>query len=143
MNSLSMSEMEIREAREHDAKARVTAQTVFDRPVVVEAGAGTGKTSILVARIVVWSLSAGWERALARLDAAAPAGRQPSLEDVATEVLGRVAAITFTEALAASPSSGTSACSSRSRLRTSTSICVESADIEIPGKFAAGASGAR
>ncbi len=83
-----------------DADARLRAQSVFDEPVVVEAGAGTGKTNILVARIVVWSLSQGWERAAERLAADAKAGPPPD-EKIAAEVLGRVAAITFTDAAAA------------------------------------------
>ena len=83
-----------------DADARLRAQSVFDEPVVVDAGAGTGKTNILVARIVVWSLSQGWERASERLAADAKAGPPPD-EKIAAEVLGRVAAITFTDAAAA------------------------------------------
>jgi len=83
-----------------DADARLRAQSVFDEAVVVEAGAGTGKTNILVARIVVWSLSRGWDRAAARLAADATAGEPPA-DKIAAEALGRVAAITFTEAAAA------------------------------------------
>jgi ATP-dependent helicase/nuclease subunit A len=86
-----------------DADARLRAQSVFDEPVVVEAGAGTGKTNILVARVVVWSLSAGWERAAARLadDPTHAAGGSVPPDKIAAETLGRVAAITFTEAAAA------------------------------------------
>jgi ATP-dependent helicase/nuclease subunit A len=77
-----------------DREARRVAQTVFDRPLLVEAGAGTGKTTTLVARVLAWCLGSGWERAAARLD------DQP-LHKVAAEVLQGVVAITFTEAAAA------------------------------------------
>ena len=56
-----MSDAELRLA---DGRAREAAQTVFDRPLVLTAGAGTGKTSTLVARIVAWCTGPGWERAL-------------------------------------------------------------------------------
>ncbi len=88
--------------READARARALAQREFARPVWIEAGAGTGKTSVLVARILAWSLGPGWERGRARLVARAGAsGPPPADERVAAEVLGRVVAITFTEAAAA------------------------------------------
>jgi ATP-dependent helicase/nuclease subunit A len=81
-----------------DAAARRRAQTDFATPLVVEAGAGSGKTSILVARIVAWALGPGWERAerfLRERDGTAPDER------VASRVLSRVVAITFTDAAAA------------------------------------------
>jgi ATP-dependent helicase/nuclease subunit A len=85
-----------RELREADAAARALAQREFARPLVLEAGAGTGKTATLVARVLAWSLGAGWERAEAALARdAAPAAR------VAARVLDGVVAITFTEAAAA------------------------------------------
>jgi ATP-dependent helicase/nuclease subunit A len=77
-----------------DAAARELARTVFDRPVVVEAGAGTGKTTALVARVLTWCLADGWEAARAELGDTDPA-------DVAARVLDGVVAITFTEAAAA------------------------------------------
>ena len=77
--------------RRADDHAREAAQTVFDRPLVLTAGAGTGKTSALVARIVAWCTGPGWERAAAAVEA----------PDVAARVLRRVVAITFTEAAAA------------------------------------------
>lgn len=82
--------------RRLDAEARLVAQTVFDRPVVLEAGAGAGKTAALVARIVAWSLGPGWERALAECDGA-------DVDDgrIASAVLDGVVAITFTEDAAA------------------------------------------
>src|SRR5262245_29206407 len=88
--------------RRRDAEARERAQTVFDRPLVLEAGAGTGKTATLVARIVSWCLGPGWELSAAAIDgedalreAGAPADR------IAARVTSRVVAITFTEAAAA------------------------------------------
>ena len=93
--------------RAADRGARREAQRRFDRPLVLQAGAGTGKTTTLVARLLAWSLGAGWELALARR-AARPAAR-PSLrpegegspERIAADVLRGVVAITFTEAAAA------------------------------------------
>ena len=43
-----------------DEEARRQAQIEFRRPLVLEAGAGTGKTTALVARILAWCLGAGW-----------------------------------------------------------------------------------
>ncbi|MCD4748485.1 MAG: UvrD-helicase domain-containing protein [Thermoanaerobaculales bacterium] len=79
-----------------DIEDRLVAQTVFHRPVVLEAGAGTGKTAALVARIVAWSLGPGWDRALSGFDAA-------EIDDdrIAAAVLNGVVAITFTEDAAA------------------------------------------
>jgi ATP-dependent helicase/nuclease subunit A len=94
--------------RNADRATRERSQRVFDRPLVVEAGAGTGKTSLLVARIVAWALGEGWERAATRLAGASgelPSGRAPGHpsppEGIAAEVFGRIAAITFTDAAAA------------------------------------------
>ena len=83
-------------ALSEDRDARLAAQTLFDRPLAVEAGAGTGKTGILVARVVAWCLGDGWTLAIAR-HAERPVGD----EALAGEVLDRVVAITFTEAAAA------------------------------------------
>ncbi len=77
--------------RELDAQARLAARCEFDVPLVVEAGAGTGKTSTLVGRIVTFALTLGWERA--------DGSRGP--ERRARHVLERVHAITFTELAAA------------------------------------------
>ncbi len=83
-----------------DAEARILAQTCFDRPLVLEAGAGTGKTTALVARVVAWALGEGWERSAVHLGVGeAPARRET--ERVAARVLQRMVAITFTEAAAA------------------------------------------
>jgi ATP-dependent helicase/nuclease subunit A len=87
--------------RERDAHARRAAQTVFDRPLVLAAGAGTGKTATLVARIVSWCLGVGWERAVAEERAVLASGEEPAAERVAARVLDGVVAITFTEAAAA------------------------------------------
>jgi len=81
-----------------DQETRTRAQTEFDRPQVVEAGAGTGKTAVLVARVLAWCLGEGWERTARRLSAD---GDAPTAAQTAREVLGRVVAITFTEAAAA------------------------------------------
>jgi len=82
------------ELRRRDDAVSLAAQTVFERPVVVEAGAGTGKTTLLVNRCLAWILGRGWEAARARLGADDP-------DRIAPEVLSRIAAITFTEAAAA------------------------------------------
>ncbi len=84
--------------READRAARLAAQREFSHPLVLEAGAGTGKTTTLVARILSWCLGPGWEGARTRLLRQAA---EPTVEHVAAEVLGGVVAITFTEAAAA------------------------------------------
>jgi ATP-dependent helicase/nuclease subunit A len=76
-----------------DRAARAAAQTRFERPLALEAGAGTGKTTTLIARLLAWCLGPGWERARAAVSA-------PS-EVIAARVLRRVIALTFTEAAAA------------------------------------------
>ncbi len=78
-----------------DAASRRLAQSEFERPVVVVAGAGTGKTALLVARVAVWCVGPGWERHVARV--ADPIDPQT----VARKVIEGVVAITFTEAAAA------------------------------------------
>jgi hypothetical protein len=80
--------------RAADAHSRRIAQTDFARPFAIEAGAGTGKTAILVARVLAWCLGPGWERARAAEPDADPAR-------IAERVLRGVVAITFTEAAAA------------------------------------------
>ena len=82
-------------ARERDARARRRVQSVFDRPIVLEAGAGTGKTATLVARIIAWASGPGWERARDHL------GAEADDQQVAARALSRVTSITFTEAAAA------------------------------------------
>lgn len=93
-------------ALEQDRAARALAQSEFRRPLLVEAGAGTGKTTTLTARILAWSLGPGWQRGAARVAEREAAARplavpaEPDPEAVAAEVLSRVVAITFTEAAA-------------------------------------------
>jgi ATP-dependent helicase/nuclease subunit A len=84
--------------RSDDTESRRLAQREFERPLLLQAGAGTGKTSVLVARVVAWCLGPGWTRAEQRL-AGRDDGADP--EAIAGRVLERVVAITFTEAAAA------------------------------------------
>jgi ATP-dependent helicase/nuclease subunit A len=89
-------------AADHDA--RLVSQTVFDRPLVLEAGAGTGKTATLVARVLAWCLGPGWRRAAEELATrqVQTGQREPVAADrIAARVLDGVVAITFTEAAAA------------------------------------------
>ncbi|HET9229086.1 MAG TPA: UvrD-helicase domain-containing protein [Thermoanaerobaculia bacterium] len=79
--------------RKVDREARLEAQRRFDRPLVLEAGAGTGKTTTLIGRLLSWVLGAGWEKKASELDA--------SPERIAAAVLRGIVAITFTEAAAA------------------------------------------
>ncbi len=90
----------LRELYERDREARWRSQTVFERPLVLEAGAGTGKTAALVARTVTWCLGPGWERTARELDQQNRDGGVTT-EAVAARVLDGVVAITFTEAAAA------------------------------------------
>jgi len=82
--------------RRRDLEARKAAQTVFDRPVALEAGAGTGKTATLVARIAAWCLGPGWDEASRRHK-----GENRDPLEIAGRVLDGVVAITFTEDAAA------------------------------------------
>jgi len=75
-----------------DQANRRLAQSEFERSVVVVAGAGTGKTALLVSRVVVWCVGPGWDR---------HAGDEADRDSVARRVIERVVAITFTEAAAA------------------------------------------
>ena len=97
-----------------DRAARAAAQTCFDRPLVLEAGAGTGKTTTLIARLLAWCLGEGWDKAVVETAAAvgpsATAGGATSTAAevpaaatavTAARVLRRVVALTFTEAAAA------------------------------------------
>lgn len=86
---------------EQDDAARALARRRFAGITWIEAGAGTGKTAVLVARIVVWCLTEGWQRNAERLQSEPPRVGAPDLRRVAVEVLQRVTAITFTEAAAA------------------------------------------
>ncbi len=83
-----------------DRSARLAAQTEFVSPVVLEAGAGTGKTTTLVARVLAWALSSGWETAVKELASREPE-QPPTPERIAVNVLEGIVSITFTEAAAA------------------------------------------
>jgi ATP-dependent helicase/nuclease subunit A len=85
--------------RRRDEQARQAAHSEFHRPLVVVAGAGTGKTTILVSRVLSWSLDPGWKEAHQALDEHEPG--KASDARVARRVLEGVVAITFTEAAAA------------------------------------------
>ncbi len=78
-----------------DASARRLAVSDFSRPLMLEAGAGTGKTATLVGRVVAWAMGPGWEER-----ASAPKAPE-ELERIAPLVLEGISAITFTEAAAA------------------------------------------
>lgn len=84
--------------RIEDAQARIVAQREFERPVVVEAGAGTGKTTALVARVLAWSFGPGWDR-VRELAASSTEGARD--DRIADQVLRGVVAITFTDKAAA------------------------------------------
>ncbi|MEC8381090.1 MAG: UvrD-helicase domain-containing protein [Myxococcota bacterium] len=77
-------------------KARQYSQSRFDHPIVLIAGAGTGKTATLIARILHWCLGEGWEKAAKELGAL-----NTDEYMLALRVVRRVSAITFTEAAAA------------------------------------------
>lgn len=89
--------------READREARREAQRRFNRPLVLEAGAGTGKTTTLIGRLLAWTLGVGWEAKEEILAKRAAEARRavPGPDRVAAAVLGGVVAITFTEAAAA------------------------------------------
>ncbi len=89
--------------READREARAEAQRRFDRPLVLEAGAGTGKTTTLIGRLLAWTLGVGWDAKEALLTERAAEAKRPAPgpDRVAAAVLGGVVAITFTEAAAA------------------------------------------
>ena len=84
--------------RAEDAQARILAQREFTQPVVVEAGAGTGKTTALVARVLAWSFGPGWDRVRALAASSAEGARDDRIAD---QVLRGVVAITFTDKAAA------------------------------------------
>lgn len=90
--------MTVRDERgllERDAEARLVVRTRFRGVIVLEAGAGTGKTTTLVARVLAWLLEPGFESARAAL------GDETDPARIATRALEGILAITFTEAAAA------------------------------------------
>jgi ATP-dependent exoDNAse (exonuclease V) beta subunit len=84
-----------------DLEARQAAQTEFVRPLVLEAGAGTGKTTTLVARLIAWTLGSGWELALELGQEKQSSSSRSREERTAAATLEGIVAITFTEAAAA------------------------------------------
>ena len=84
-------------AREADQAARLEAQTSFHHPLVLEAGAGTGKTATLVARVLVWALGPGWEKAKEVISQDTIPSELTDTERIATRVMERIVAVTFTE----------------------------------------------
>ena len=83
-----------------DDAGRRAAQTEFELPLLLEAGAGTGKTTTLIHRILAWSLGSGWLTAAAELAREAD-GDEPAADRVAARALDGIVAVTFTEAAAA------------------------------------------
>lgn len=82
----SMTENETQQ-RAADAAAREFALQELSKPVVLIAGAGTGKTTTLIRRLVVWCVGEGWNRHASAGDALS----------VAARVLQRITCMTFTE----------------------------------------------
>jgi ATP-dependent helicase/nuclease subunit A len=80
--------------RDEDAAARRRCCERLEGALVLEAGAGTGKTAVLVARVLAWCLGRGWQREVDRRGATA-LDNDP--EAVAAGVLEGVVAFTFTE----------------------------------------------
>ena len=75
-----------------DQNVRIACQTNFQDHITLEAGAGSGKTATLIARILHWILQKGWE---GHDDSAFPTD-----DEFAIALMHRVVAITFTEAAA-------------------------------------------
>ena len=71
-----------------DQAHREAARTSFSAPVVMEAGAGTGKTAVLVTRTITWLLDVGWARHVTV---------DRNAEETAARVADGVLALTFTE----------------------------------------------
>jgi len=86
-----------------DQAARDLAVSEFVKPVALEAGAGTGKTRALVARLATWLLGPGWEVAGAELEERRSLTGAPAVElsEIAARIAEGTVAITFTEAAAA------------------------------------------
>ncbi len=92
-----MTAAELAAARAADERSRVVARTEFERPLLLDAGAGTGKTTVVASRIVAWLLGPGWDRAAAV--GASAGGDDP--DRIARRAVERVVAITFTDRAAA------------------------------------------
>ena len=76
-----------------DRDVREICQQNFSDHISLEAGAGSGKTATLIARILAWCLDLGWEKAKRE-------GVHLREESLALSVVERVVAITFTDAAA-------------------------------------------
>ncbi len=87
-----------RDALAGDRAARAIAQREFVSPIVLEAGAGTGKTTTLVARVLAWALADGWHLAS---EASQEDNAEIDVDKTAATVLEGIVSITFTEAAAA------------------------------------------
>ncbi|MCU0222630.1 MAG: UvrD-helicase domain-containing protein [Acidobacteria bacterium] len=92
-----MTPAELAAARADDDRSRRVARTEFERPLLLDAGAGTGKTTVVASRIVAWLLGPGWDRAAAALGGGG--GEDP--DRIARRAAERVVAITFTDRAAA------------------------------------------
>ena len=75
-----------------DQRVRIACQTNFQDHITLEAGAGSGKTATLIARILHWILKEGW--------GALDTNSFTTQEEFAFSLMHRVVAITFTEAAA-------------------------------------------
>jgi ATP-dependent helicase/nuclease subunit A len=90
-----------------DREARELAVTEFERPIALDAGAGTGKTRALVSRLATWLLGPGWDQAASELQSGQTpgggpcAGAQELTHSTAMAAVGGAVAITFTEAATA------------------------------------------
>ena len=93
-----MTPAELAAARADDERSRLVARTEFERPLLLDAGAGTGKTTVVASRIVAWLLGPGWDRAAAALGNGA---RRDDADRIARRTAERVVAITFTDRAAA------------------------------------------
>ena len=85
-----------RELLARDEAGRRAAQTEFESPLLLEAGAGTGKTTTLIHRILAWSLGSGWLSAAAEMAQETDADQAPT-DRIAGRVLEGIVAVTFTE----------------------------------------------
>ncbi len=85
--------------RDADRRARLDAIERFEGHMILEAGAGTGKTTVLVDRVLAWGLGAGYDAALAGGDTPETPGAVSTAP--AAKVFEQVAALTFSEAAAA------------------------------------------
>jgi ATP-dependent helicase/nuclease subunit A len=91
-----------------DRAARADAQARFDRPLVLEAGAGTGKTTTLIARLLAWCLGEGWDKAARSLppgagDRSSAAGKASSAAGAAFSAPGETRSIAGETSCAAAP----------------------------------------